>query len=249
MFDWLKQLVSISDRRPRVLVAGIYLANKENSVDHIVDELAAADRCIVTQKWVALNGKPPSPQVSAVTCDYVTGFVPKFELINSILNSIGLHDYDFVLVCDDDVFLPNGFLDNFIDYQLMYKFSLCQPARSHNSYIDHAIVEQVDGIKARRTSFVEIGPVFSVSKGIYKYIIPFDERAPMGWGLDFVWPVMAKKYKFKMGIVDATPVDHSLRAPVVNYSHSETEKKMFAYLSAVEHYSRSQAFKVFDEFR
>lgn len=248
MLNWIKRLVSSPANPQRVLVVGIYLANKENAIEHIVNELSVAKRCVITQRWIGLNGVVGNPAVEAVTVGYVTGFVPKFELVNSILRSIDLKNYDFVIVCDDDVYLPKGFVDAFIEHQLRYNLSLCQPARTHNSYIDHAIVEQADGVKARRTTFVEIGPVFSVRRDIYKYLLPFDERAPMGWGLDFVWPVLAKKHRFRMGIVDATPVDHSMRAPVVNYSHSETEKKMVEYLSMVKHYSRSQAFKVLEEF-
>ncbi len=48
----------------------------------------------------------------------------------------------------------------------------------------------------------------------------------MGYGLDYIWPKIAEKWKFNIGIVDATPVDHSYRPQGKTYVSSENILKM-----------------------
>lgn len=122
-----------------------------------------------------------------------------------------------MLICDDDIDLPAAFIDRYLDRVTKYDFALAQPARTHDSYIDHSIVEQLDGFDARRTRFVEIGPHFSVAREVYPHLLRFDESSPMGWGYDFVWPVVMEEIGRRMGIVDATPVARKLRKPVAHY--------------------------------
>ena len=91
-------------------------------------------------------------------------------------------------------------------------------------------MEQVDGLAARKTRFVEIGPLFSIRKDLYNIILPFDEAVGMGWALDFVWPCVIEDVGLNMGIVDAFPVEHKMRAPVTNYRHDKAVEEMNAYL-------------------
>lgn len=51
----------------RVLVLGIYLADRQNLIRHIVQELDETMRYRVTQRWAALNGEAPAPHVERVT--------------------------------------------------------------------------------------------------------------------------------------------------------------------------------------
>ncbi len=53
----------------------------------------------------------------------------------------------------------------------------------------------------------------------------------MGWGNDFVWPVLAEKHNLKMGIVDAVPVGHNLRKPVAYYNYGTSADAMRNYLA------------------
>lgn len=237
-----------SAHNERVLVLGIYLANKENTVQHLVKALSKSRQYHVDQRWIALNGKPPSTKVSAVTCLQITGIVPKFELINRLLSQVNLNDYRFILVCDDDITVPDGFIDKFLEQQTQYDFALAQPARTHNSYLDHAIVEAVDNLSARQTRFVEIGPIFSVRHDAFNLLLPFDEQAPMGWGLDFVWPVIIDSAGLKMGIIDAILADHSLRKPFTQYDGNKTFEAMQQFLQHRPHLEPHEAFVVLNEF-
>jgi hypothetical protein len=234
--------------KSRVLVVGIYLANRINAISHIVSDLNKSKRHIVHQMWIAINGEAPTRCVKSVTFEKINELVPKFVLLNRLLSKALLELYEYVLICDDDIMLPENFIDDFLNVQKKYNFALAQPARTHNSYIDHPIVEQVEGLEARHTRFVEIGPLVSIRCDILPFLVPFDEATPMGWGLDFVWPVIIEKLGYRMGIIDTTPVDHSIRKPVKNYSHDVAKKYMDEFLSHNKHLSQEEAFTVLEKF-
>ena len=158
--------------------------------------------------------------------------VPKFTLINRILNQVNLSDYEYLVICDDDIALPSQFLDNYLALVGQYHFAIAQPARTNDSYVDHQFVRQLHGIKARLTRFVEIGPVFSFHKKAFAAFMPFDEESPMGWGYDFVWPHLADKNGLNMGIVDATPVT----------GHQQIECLKVAALAAGDQFGISRTF-------
>ncbi|PZU51424.1 MAG: hypothetical protein DI561_16875 [Thauera sp.] len=227
---------------------GVYLADRENAIDHIVETLGASQHYSVDQKWISLLGEPPSADVAAVTVSRRFGRTGKFALMNYLLSCTAWRMYDYVIVCDDDIRMTEGFVDRFLSLQEQFDFALAQPARTHNSYIDHPITEQSDASLARETYFVEIGPVTSFRADFLRLVAPFDESAPMGWGLDFVWPAIVKKHNLHMGIIDATPVDHSMRAPVTTYDGDATRQRMQAYLKKNNHLSREAAFTVIKRF-
>jgi hypothetical protein len=232
----------------RVLVAGIYLSDKENAAPHIARELADSSNWEVEQRWVSLGEGSPRPDLAPFTVQVTEAPSPKFLLLNQILKAVELHDFEYVIVSDDDIVLPPGFLDSYLTLVSRHDFALAQPARTHDSYIDHPFVEQLDGIDARQTRFVEIGPLFSLHRSAFDYFLPFDETSPMGWGIDFVWPVLAEKHSLKMGIVDAIPVAHSMRKPVAYYNHAVSENAMRSYLAERPHLSKKDAFFVFESY-
>lgn len=235
-------------RQPRVLVLGIYLADRHNLVRHIVQTLGETMRYRVTQRWAALNGDAPAAHVAAVTCLKVDRPTPKFQLLNTLVDGLDLSAYRYILLFDDDIILPDDFLANFISRQESYDFALAQPARTHDSYIDHRIVEQVDEVDARRTRFVEIGPVVSIRYDAVSHLMPFDTECGMGWGLDFVWPVIIEASGLKMGIIDATPIRHALRPPAVAYSLKGAEDEMKHFLKNRSHLEPEQAMVVLESF-
>jgi len=236
------------DRLGRVLVLGIYLADKENTARHVVSEMAGSQRWSVEQRWLSMGSRPVDTDLAAVTVDVIRERVPKFVLLNRLLAGTSFDDYSFIILCDDDVFLPTEFLDRYLEIALKHDFALAQPARTHDSYIDHRFVERLDGLEARRTRFVEIGPVFSVRRDAAAVILPFDEASPMGWGYDLTWPCMLADAGLKMGIVDATPVAHSLRKPVANYSWHEADAQRNAYLAAHRHLTNHEAFFIVESY-
>jgi glycosyltransferase involved in cell wall biosynthesis len=233
-------------RRKKVLILGVYLAEKQNNVDDIVATILKTRTVKVTQRWIALGGEAKTRQVADVTVDTILRERPKFQIINDLLTKEKLNQYDYVILMDDDIVLPALFLDQFIALQERLDFVIAQPARTSNSYIDHPIVEQQRGVLARRTLFVEIGPVVSFHKSVFGIVFPFDLTSPMGWGYENVWAHRLEQARMKMGIIDVVPVDHSLRKPVAFYHWDEANRQRSLYLSKHEHTPIDQCFRVLD---
>jgi hypothetical protein len=230
------------------LVVGIYLSNKKNCIDKIVRELSRATHHKISQHWIALGDGKISQEVERHTKIRILQKTPKFKLLNELLARIDLSEFDVLMVSDDDILLPPNFLNRFLEIQYFCDFSLCQPSRSHNSWIDHAFVEQVNKSLARQTRFVEIGPIFSIRSDAFQLILPFCEMSPMGWGLDFVWPLLIEGSDKKMGIIDAVPVDHSLRKPVLHYDWHMVKSQQDEYLKVTPHLTPGAAFSVIKQF-
>jgi GT2 family glycosyltransferase len=136
----------------------------------------------------------------------------KFENLNALLAAQPPDGFDWVVVMDDDVALPRGFLDRFLHVAESSGLRLAQPAHRLHSHAAWAITRRRPGVSARETTFVEIGPVTAFHRDTFATLLPFPELR-MGWGLDAHWAAVARAHGWPIGIVDATPVGHTL-APV-----------------------------------
>jgi hypothetical protein len=238
-----------STRGPgRVLVVGVYLADHENTAEHVATELGRSSRWSVEQRWVALGRSPPPPALAGLTVRQLTARTPKFSLVNEVLRASELAAYEYILVTDDDIELPGGFLDGYLERVGRHELALAQPARTHDSYIDHALVEQLDGLDARWTRFVEIGPLFSVHRTAVPLLLPFDEDSPMGWGYDYVWPVVLEQAGLRLGIVDALPIAHRMRKPVANYDYTSADRTQQAFLAKRPHLTKAEAYSIVEAY-
>jgi hypothetical protein len=234
-------------KRP-IVVLGVYLTDQPSLVESVSAALATSSRWQVEQRWAALGrGAIPGPMKSVTVWSSDT-MVPKFTVLNRLLEDIDLDEAAWVVVCDDDVGLPAGFLDAYLALVERYEFALAQPARTPESYIDHPFVERLAGLTARRTRFVEIGPVFSVRQDATRLLLPFDETSQMGWGYDAAWPCRIESAGLRMGIIDATPVTHSFRKPVTHYDFDHATSQMKAYLHGRPQLTASEAFRILESY-
>lgn len=228
----------------KILVCGVYLTDRESCVTEAVAAFEASALHAVTQRWIALGPAAADPVPHTVR--QVGERAPKYALLNTLLADAD--DFDWVIACDDDVEFPDGFVDRFFEHAVRHDFALCQPARTLESYIDHAITGQIEGIAARRTRFVEIGPVTVIRRDAVPLLLPFPDNEGMGWGLDLVWPAILEAAGFTMGIVDAAPIHHRLRPSVVNYSYADAEKRMGELIGSLPHITRDDAYRVLETF-
>ena len=235
--------------QPSVLVLGVYMAGRANAVRHLVDAMRSSQYCRVFQRWVALGGPPPDDHVGSVTVVQVAGRVAKFSLVNRMLHQDDVDQYDFILVCDDDVYLPDQWVDRFIGWQQHCNFALAQPARTWDSFVDHTFVRRALFTRARETRFVEIGPVFCMARAMARLILPFDETSDMGWGYDLVWPVIARANGLTLGIVDDAPVAHSMRPRGAFYEMAPELESMRTYLANNEHLKARECFTTLRRYR
>lgn len=162
----------------RVLVCGAYFADRENCAAAEIEEFAVSRHHQVEQRWVALDFSEGSACELPGTVAVVKQPIPKFTLMNEMLSD--LETFDFLIIADDDVHLPRGFVDDFLGHVGKFQFALSQPARTTDSYIDHFITSRMLGVDARLTRFVEIGPIFCIHRAAFGVLLPFDLRSPMG---------------------------------------------------------------------
>jgi hypothetical protein len=232
----------------RVLIVGVYLLEQANYAAEITRSLTRSKEWKVDIKWAAVGHGTIPEALASVTSLTTTEKSPKFALLNRLLALENLDDYRYLVVIDDDIELPKDFLDTYLGLQSHYNLALAQPARTHDSFIDHHFVAQLLGVAARRTRFVEIGPLFSISCAAIPLLVPFEEAAPMGWGLDFVWPLLLENAGLNLGIVDATSVRHALRKPVSLYDYGDTKSSMTTFLRDHRHLTPSEAFTALQTF-
>ncbi len=144
----------------------------------------------------------------------------KFENLNALIASADQREYDWIVVLDDDVELGRGFLDSFLFAAEAAKLQIVQPAHRLHSHAAWPITRRRRGVRSRRTTFVEIGPVTAFAPAAAEALIPFPNLRT-GWGLDAHWAAIAAQRGWPIGIVDATPVGHTLRPVAADYPRED----------------------------
>ncbi len=118
-----------------------------------------------------------------------------------------VESYDWLLVVDDDVVLPRGFLDRLLFLAERFEFDLLQPAHRARSHAAWRVTRRRAGAVARQTPFVEIGPVTAFARTTFASVLPFPD-VRMGWGLDLHWAALARRRGWRCGVLDAVAIRH-----------------------------------------
>jgi hypothetical protein len=134
----------------------------------------------------------------------------KFQNLNALIAEHPPTGHDWLLVVDDDVALPHDFLDNFLFLAERFELTLAQPAHRCRSHAAWAVTRRRAGSLVRETAFVEIGPVTAFHARCLDALLPFPQQR-FGWGLDAHWSALAREHRWRLGVIDATPVRHGVR--------------------------------------
>ncbi|HEY2397759.1 MAG TPA: glycosyltransferase family A protein [Solirubrobacteraceae bacterium] len=164
----------------------------------------------------------------------------KFENLNLLLAEHPLEGRDWLLVVDDDVELPRGFLDRFLFLCERFSLQLAQPAHWLASHAAWPLTRRQPGSVVRETCFVEIGPVTAFARPTFPVLLPFPELR-MGWGLDVHWAALADEHGWRCGVVDAVPINHRAAPTAVAYSREEAVAEARAFLAGHPYLSASEA--------
>ncbi len=163
----------------------------------------------------------------------------KFENLNALLARHPAEGHDWLLVVDDDVALPPGFLDGFVFLVEHFGLRIAQPAHRALSHAAWQVTRRRPGGVVRQTAYVEIGPVVAFHASTFAHLLPFPNLRA-GWGLDAHWAAIAREREWPIGIVDATPIRHRTRRIAAAYDREEAiaEGRRFLkdrpYLTAAE---------------
>jgi hypothetical protein len=163
----------------------------------------------------------------------------KFENLNALVGSRDRGAYDWIVVIDDDVELPGRFLDDFLAAADRAGLEIAQPAHRLNSHAAWPVTRRRAGSTARRTNFVEIGPVTAFGPEAATSLLPFPDLQ-MGWGLDAHWAAVARERGWAIGVVDATPVGHSMRPAAEGYPREEAIAEGRAFLAGRPYLRRDE---------
>jgi GT2 family glycosyltransferase len=207
--------------RRRVLALGIQRAEHRRLSERIRAELSRS------RHDVAFHARPARGQ-------------GKFENLNRLLAEHPAEDCDWLLVIDDDVELPRGFLDRFIFLCERFSLQLAQPAHCLDSHAAWPLTRRHPRSVVRETRFVEIGPVTAFGRDTFPVLLPFPELR-MGWGLDAHWAALAAEHGWRCGVVDAVCIHHRAAPAADAYSREAAVAEARAFLAKRPYLSASEA--------
>lgn len=222
-----------SGPRRSVLVVGIY--RDAEPIASAADELRAS-RHDVTFRLGAM-GEVPERLAAETTNSHMTA--GKFQNLNALVD--GVEHADWLVIIDDDVTLPTGFLDAAVELCERLNLALAQPAQTRFSNANWSLTKRRFLTIARETDFVEVGPVTLVRADAQALLLPFPADLRYGWGLDFHWAHLMKDAGLRMGVLDALAVVHASRKVASTYSWDAAQEEGREYLVGVPHLPKSVA--------
>ena len=156
----------------------------------------------------------------------------KFQNLNALLSAAGIDagDFDWTIVVDDDVLLPERFTDRLLGVCEGLGLALAQPAQTLASHAAWSVTRRRPLALARRTEFVEIGPVFAMHRDVAVELVPFPELR-FGWGLELHWAAVARERGWALGVVDSLAVRHDLAGVASGYQHREAVEEASRFLA------------------
>ncbi len=164
----------------------------------------------------------------------------KFENLNLLLQTHPPGDRDWLLVVDDDIALPHGFLDRFLFLAERFALDLAQPAHRRASHAAWRVTRRHPGSIVRETSFVEIGPVTAFAHSTFPTLLPFPDLR-MGWGLDLHWAALARQRRWRCGVIDAVAIGHRAAPAASAYSREQALAEARSFLERRPYLTASEA--------
>jgi len=168
------------------------------------------------------------------------GTAGKFENLNRLLAEHPAEGHDWLLVVDDDVELPHGFLDRFLFLCERFDLTLAEPAHRLHSHAAWDVTRRRPGSVVRETSFVEIGPVTAFASAGFDVLLPFPALR-MGWGLDLHWAALARLHGWRCGITDAVAIHHRQAPAGSAYGREQAIAEASAFLADHPHITAEEA--------
>jgi glycosyl transferase family 2 len=211
------RLDELADGMPSrdVLVLSIYRPSA-NALGRTLAELRRT-RHPLRAALGAMGDPDPALREETVAAGLARG---KFANLNTVVEAADGPGSHWVLVVDDDVALPQGFLDRFIAVCEHLDLAIAQPAQTRASHAAWPVTLRRAGSMARETRFVEIGPVTCFRRDAWSELTPFPPLR-FGWGLDLHWAAIAAERGWRLGVVDALPVRHEHAAVAAAYSSAD----------------------------
>jgi hypothetical protein len=182
---------------PDAALVCVYRCANAASVKRLIESAAVGPVAL----W-ALDATHPELYEWTFGC----GAAARFQLVNRLLRSIDTHGHHLV-VADDDVTMRKNGLATLLRTCAALRLDLVQPAHSARSSASYRFNRFATATLARRTGWVEQGPLLVLSPRAQSAILPFPEDLGMGWGVEALWSARSEG-SFTMGIVDGVRMRH-----------------------------------------
>lgn len=155
------------------------------------------------------------------------GSFGKIENSNLLLADQELAKYDYVIMTDDDIVVPENFIDDLIAISEISGLNIAGPAQRRRSFHNHDITRREGKGLLRVTNYVEVGPMVLFRSDTFAAVFPLPVTK-YGWGVDLLWSKLAARNRWKMGIVDGTPIRHlSPAGSTYDWNAAYTEMEEF----------------------
>jgi hypothetical protein len=151
----------------------------------------------------------------------------RLELLNGLTAQL---DAGYLVVTDDDVTFSRRGLLAAIKVAHHLGMDLAQPAHGPLSRSTYEFNRFKPGILARRTMFVEQGPVLILSPTAQRTVLPFPVVDQMGWGVEVHWYAAAAQ-GLVLGILDAIRMTHHGRVGA-SYNRATADRSLAKALSS-----------------
>jgi hypothetical protein len=210
----------------KVLALCVYRPSSE-AMPAIARELASGRHAV--SPVLGCLGEPPPALADRTAAARLAG--GKFENLGVLLAQANPDQHDWLLIVDDDVVLPERFVDRLIGLCECLGLSLAQAAQTLASHAAWPVTRRSPAALARETGFVEIGPVTAMSRVAAAELTPFPGLR-YGWGLDLHWAAVARERGWRMGVLDALPVRHELGSVAAGYRHEDAVAEARRFLAS-----------------
>lgn len=135
-----------------------------------------------------------------------------------------------LILFDDDVEFAGSSPTEFLGLVHQFGLDVAQPAHARGSNTSHDFNRMKRFTIARETNFVETGPLVVFSPHAQTKLFPIPGDIQMGYGLDVWWSLRREPDALRLGIVDATPINHT-GAVRADYNADEEWRVLEEYLA------------------
>jgi hypothetical protein len=123
-----------------------------------------------------------------------------------------IEQYDYFWLAEDDILSDVDTINALCQIAVDYNLEVCQPSLDTNSFYSYLITLRHSSFLLRYTNFVEImAPL--ITRAVLQEMLPMFEHLRIGFGLDFVFPVVASKISGHAdrctAIIDSVSVCHT----------------------------------------
>ena len=175
------------------------------------------------------TGAPEPALADSTALDGLGG--GKFENLNRLLAAAPpLDGFDWLVVSDDDVELAPRFLDRALALCERLGLDIAQPAQTMRSHAAWRVTRRRPFSLARRTDYVEIGPVTIFSRRAAAELTPFPELR-FGWGLDNHWGALARERGWRVGILGGLLVRHGAQEVATTHNQPQAIEEVARFLA------------------